>query len=58
MAVLNLPLEICIQKAVRGSSALQASLEEVMGVIQEVELLEEQLRSQEVNLVQPSHIAW
>ena len=51
LAVLNLPLEICITKAVRGSSALQASLEEVLGVIQEVEKLEDQLRNQEINLV-------
>ena len=53
LAVLSLPLEICIQKAVRGYSALQASLEEVLEVIRQVELLEEELRSQEMTLVRP-----
>ncbi|KAK9821539.1 hypothetical protein WJX74_009569 [Apatococcus lobatus] len=61
LAVLSLPLEICIQKVIHGSSALQASLEEVVSVIQEVEALEEQLCNQAITLARgetsPSRIS-
>ena len=48
LTVLSLPVDICVQHAVRGNSALQGALNAALSVLGDIEAFEESLRDQEI----------
>ena len=61
--VLSLPVDICVQHALQGNSALQGALNVALRVLQDIEDYEASLRQQEIDMVRyveflpPLHLA-
>lgn len=51
--VLSLPVDICVQQALQGNSALQGALNVALKVLQDIEDFEANLQQQEIDLVTP-----
>lgn len=51
VSVLSLPVDICVQQALQGNSALQGALNVALKVLQDVEDFEANLQQQEIDLV-------
>ena len=51
--VLSLPVDICVQQALQGNSALQGALNVALKVLQDIEDFEGNLQQQEIDLVSP-----
>ena len=51
LSILALPMDICVQHAVRGNSALQGALTAALAVLGEIEALEDALRKEDINKV-------
>ena len=51
--VLSLPVDICVQQALQGNSALQGALNVALKVLQDIEDFEANLQQQEIDLVNP-----
>ena len=49
--VLSLPVDICVQHALQGNSALQGALNVALKVLQDIEEYEASLRQQEIDMV-------
>ena len=49
--VLSLPVDICVQHALQGNSALQGALNVALRVLQDIEDYEAGLRQQEIDIV-------
>lgn len=49
--VLSLPVDICVQHALQGNSALQGALNVALKVLQDIEDYEASLRQQEIDMV-------
>ena len=49
--VLSLPVDICVQHALQGNSALQGALNVALKVLQDIEDYETSLRQQEIDMV-------
>lgn len=49
--VLSLPVDICVQHALQGNSALQGALNVALRVLQDIEDYEASLRQQEIDAV-------
>ena len=49
--VLSLPVDICVQHALQGKSALQGALNVALRVLQDIEDYEANLRQQEIDMV-------
>ncbi len=49
--VLSLPVDICVQHALQGNSALQGALNVALRVLQDIEDYEANLRQQEIDTV-------
>ena len=49
--VLSLPVDICVQQALQGNSALQGALNVALKVLQDIEDFEANLQQQEIDLV-------
>ncbi len=54
--VLSLPVDICVQHALQGNSALQGALNVALRVLQDIEDYEANLRQQEIDMVSCSHV--
>ena len=55
--VLSLPVDICVQHALQGNSALQGALNVALRVLQDIEDYEASLRQQEIDMVSLQFIA-
>lgn len=51
--VLSLPVDICVQQALKGNSALQGALNVALKVLQDIADFEANLQQQEIDLVNP-----
>lgn len=54
--VLSLPVDICVQHALQGNSALQGALNVALKVLQDIEDYEAGLRQQEIDMVGLTHL--
>lgn len=54
--VLSLPVDICVQHALQGNSALQGALNVALKVLQDIEDYEASLRQQEIDIVGCTHL--
>lgn len=61
--VLSLPVDICVQHALQGNSALQGALNVALRVLQDIDDYEASLRQQEIDAVRnvellPLHLVY
>ena len=49
--VVSLPIDLCVQQAVRGNTALQGALDLALKVLQDIEAFEQALQRQAIGVV-------
>ena len=51
LQVVSLPIDLCVQQAVRGNTALQGALDLALKVLQDIEAFEQALQRQAIGAV-------